>query len=225
MATQKQIDANRRNAQKSTGPKTDAGKASSKFNSLKHGMTAATAVLPYEDPHAYVELREALISHYAPANPIEAMLVETVANAYWRLLRVRRVETATITLGIRGLEKRHDVNLESEFAGDGAIAVLLNQDKDTLRNVERHQARIERCYFQAIEALRKAQKDRLREERLTTAQPAKGNGFVPRTSETRPPQAAAAASAMTVVPDPPATETEPRYGACVTVTDLEPIVR
>ncbi len=46
MATEKQIAANRRNAQKSTGPKSDAGKAKAKFNALKHGMTADTAVLP-----------------------------------------------------------------------------------------------------------------------------------------------------------------------------------
>jgi hypothetical protein len=66
MASQKQIDANRRNAQKSTGPITEAGKAVAKFNALRHGMTAESAVLPYEDHLAYAMLREALLSHYAP---------------------------------------------------------------------------------------------------------------------------------------------------------------
>jgi hypothetical protein len=61
MATQKQIEANRRNAQKSTGPKTEAGKATAKFNALKHGMTAEVAVLPHEDKHSYEELRRATI--------------------------------------------------------------------------------------------------------------------------------------------------------------------
>ena len=93
MASQKQIDANRRNAQKSTGPITEAGKAVAKYNALRQGMTAESAVLPYEDHLAYAMLREALLSHYAPANIAEELLVDVVANSYWRLLRARRVET------------------------------------------------------------------------------------------------------------------------------------
>jgi hypothetical protein len=177
MATEKQIQANRRNAQRSTGPVTELGKAVAKFNSLKHGMTAGTTVLPYEDADSYAELRESFVATYNPANAVEAALVETVVNSYWRLLRIRRVETATITLGIRGLKKRNKLDIEPRTDDDMALAVLLNDDEDVLRKVERHQARIERCYFQAIETLRKVQKDRLREERLTTTRPAQ-IGFV-----------------------------------------------
>jgi hypothetical protein len=177
MASQKQIDANRRNAQRSTGPVTELGKQVARFNALKHGMTASTTVLPYEDAASYAELRESFVSTYNPANAVEAALVETVVNSYWRLLRVRRVETATISLGIRGLKKRHNYSVEPRCDDDMAMAVVLNEDEDTLRNIERHQARIESCYFRAIETLRKLQKDRLREERLTTARPSQ-IGFV-----------------------------------------------
>ena len=179
MASQKQIDANRRNAQKSTGPVTDLGKATARFNALKHGMTARTAVLPYEDAESYAELRESFHDTYRPANAIEASLVETIANSYWRLLRIRRVETATFDLGIRGLKKKYNAS-EKPLPPDDedqTVAVVLNDDEDTLLKIERHQTRIERCYFQAIETLRKVQKDRLREERLTTARPPQ-NGFV-----------------------------------------------
>jgi hypothetical protein len=179
MATQKQIEANRRNAQKSTGPVTDLGKATAKFNALKHGMTASTAVLPYEDANSYAELRESFIATYRPANAVEASLVETIANSYWRLLRVRRVETAALDMGIRGLKKKYNASekpLPPEDE-DQTVAVVLNDDEDSLLKIERHQTRIERCYFQAIETLRKVQKDRLREERLTTAKPAE-IGFV-----------------------------------------------
>jgi hypothetical protein len=82
MPSQKQIDANRRNAQKSTGPVTEAGKAVAKFNALRHGMTVQSAVLPYEDHLAYAMLREALLGHYAPANIAEELLVDVVANSY-----------------------------------------------------------------------------------------------------------------------------------------------
>jgi hypothetical protein len=95
MPSQKRIDANRRNAQKSTGPITEAGKAIAKFNTLRHGMTAEAAVLPYEDHLAYAMLRQALLSYYAPANIAEELVVDVVANSYWRLRRARRVETST----------------------------------------------------------------------------------------------------------------------------------
>jgi hypothetical protein len=186
MATQKQIDANRRNARRSTGPVTELGKNVARFNALKHGMTASTTVLPYEDAVSYNELRESFVATYNPANAVEAALVETVANSYWRLLRIRRVETATITLGVRGLKKRNNVSIEPRHDDDMAVAVLLNDRDDTLRNIERHQTRIERCYFQSLETLRKIQKDRLREERLTTARPEKIGFVSPQSSQSQP---------------------------------------
>jgi hypothetical protein len=171
MASQKQIDANRRNAQRSTGPTTDLGKAVAKFNSLKHGMTAATAVLPYEDADSYSQLRESFVDTYKPANAVESSLVETIANSYWRLLRIRRVETAAFDMGIRGLKKKYNYSQAPLKDDDQTLVVILNDDEDPLLRIERHQTRIERCYFQAIDTLRKVQKDRLREERLTTARP------------------------------------------------------
>jgi hypothetical protein len=169
MASQKQIDANRRNAQRSTGPNTPEGKAATKFNSLKHGMTAVTAVLPHEDADSYSELRESFLDTYKPANAVEASLVETIANSYWRLLRARRVETAALDMGIRGLKKRHNASLAPIKDDDQSLVVVLNDNEDPMLNVERHQTKIERCYFKAIETLRKVQNDRRREERLNPA--------------------------------------------------------
>jgi hypothetical protein len=67
MATKAQAEANRRNAQKSTGPKTLSGKGSASKNSLVHGLTAEQLVLwPTDEPRAWAELRERLISYYMP---------------------------------------------------------------------------------------------------------------------------------------------------------------
>ena len=207
MATQRQIEANRRNAQKSIGPVTDLGKAVAKFNALKHGMTATTAVLPHEDPSSYAELRDAFMSTYKPANAVEASLVEVIANSYWRLLRARRAETAALDLEIRGLKRRNKAKSEAPNPDDDeALAVVIATKDDTMRNIERHQSKIERAYFQAVETLRKVQKDRLREERLTTAPPPR-IGFVsrpdPKTRRTQPHRsqtaAAAAENSATVV--------------------------
>ena len=180
MASQKQIDANRRNAQKSTGPVTEAGKAVARFNALRHGMTAESAVLPYEDHLAYAMLREALLSHYAPANIAEEMLVDVVANSYWRLLRARRVETSTMKLGIQALKQRNGINPAPNAKDDDALAVFFTDENDNMRHQERYHGTIERSYFRAVETLRKVQNDRIREERRTTASPGRSNknGFV-----------------------------------------------
>jgi hypothetical protein len=82
MASQAQIAANRRNAQKSTGPTTEAGRTASKYNAVKHGMTAATSVLPHEDAHSFHQLLLSLMEEHQPGSGIEVTLIETIANAY-----------------------------------------------------------------------------------------------------------------------------------------------
>jgi hypothetical protein len=181
MATQKQIEANRRNAQKSTGPKTEEGKAKSRFNALKHGMTAEVAVLPHEDKLSYEELRRTTIESYQPENGAELMLVDLIAINYWRLLRARRVETATMDLHIRAYKGRHGVSPLPSMDDDAGIATAFADPNNGLESILRYQTTVERAYFRAVEALRKMQNDRLRRERQI--------GFVPQ---------------------PPASHTEPR---------------
>jgi hypothetical protein len=127
-------------------------------------------------------LREALLSHYAPANIAEEMLVDVVANSYWRLLRARRVETSTMKLGIQALKQRNGINPAPNTKDDDALAVFFTDDHDNMRNQERYHGTIERSYFRAVETLRKVQNDRLRDERRTTATASTGNqsGFVSR---------------------------------------------
>ena len=96
MASPAQLAANRRNAQKSTGPRTNEGRKRASFNALKSGMTAKTVVLPHESVIDYDEIRIALIEDYAPATSQEMMLVDQVAVGYWRTIRARRFETAHV---------------------------------------------------------------------------------------------------------------------------------
>jgi hypothetical protein len=92
MSTLKQIDANRQNAQRSTGPRSTAGKAASRFNALKSGIDAQAEVIPGEDPARL----EALIAEYqdrwATHTPERRMLVDTLVNCEWMLRRMRRGE-------------------------------------------------------------------------------------------------------------------------------------
>ncbi len=85
-------EASRRNGRKSAGPRTLAGKSRSRYNALKHGMTAQTALLPGEDLSQYEELRQRLHDDLAARNQLEETLIDHIARAVWR---VRRAENAT----------------------------------------------------------------------------------------------------------------------------------
>jgi hypothetical protein len=86
MATKKQIAASRRNAKKSTGPKTPAGKAVSRFNALRHGLRARLA-LSEEDLHELTQIREQYLRDWQPQTPDQRRLVARAAFAEWKLLQ------------------------------------------------------------------------------------------------------------------------------------------
>jgi hypothetical protein len=94
MATEKQVAANRRNAAKSTGPKSEAGKNIARMNAAKHGMQAEHVVLPGEDPKEFEALVRGLEEHLLPVGPLETSLVARIADCTWCLQRARLIEAA-----------------------------------------------------------------------------------------------------------------------------------
>src|SRR5437773_6634832 len=98
MTSLRQIEANRRNALKSTGPKTENGKQQSRRNALKHGLTAETVIEPLEDPEEYRAFEEAIVSEYAPQTPVEQELVRRLASLFWRLRRATSIETGLLRM-------------------------------------------------------------------------------------------------------------------------------
>jgi hypothetical protein len=96
-ASPQRIAANRENAKKSTGPRSDAGKERSRFNGLTHGMRAEAILLPGEDPEALDARREAWISELQPEGDVELGYLEAALIASWRVDRCLRHETATLT--------------------------------------------------------------------------------------------------------------------------------
>ena len=103
MATAAQIEANRRNAQRSTGPKTDEGKARVRRNAFKHGMTARTImpVLPQEDPKELEDQIQQAITAMKPRNPLELDLVCRAVRLAGELDRAERVGTAHLAHRVR----------------------------------------------------------------------------------------------------------------------------
>ncbi len=94
MRTEAQRQASRINGAKSKGPKTPEGKDAVKFNGLTHGLCAAQAVLPGEDPAAFQAHRDALFDDWQPMSYTRALLVERLAVASWRLRRAVTSESA-----------------------------------------------------------------------------------------------------------------------------------
>jgi hypothetical protein len=88
MSTQAQIEANRANAQLSTGPKTPEGKQIVAKNRITHGLTGQAVLIPGENPDDLKRLAIKLELELAPVNEVEAALVNTIANLQWRLDRV-----------------------------------------------------------------------------------------------------------------------------------------
>ena len=103
MATAAQIEANRRNAQKSTGPKTERGKAHAKLNAFKRGMTARTImpVLPQEDPKELEDRTQQAIAAMKPRNPLELDLVRRAVRLSGEIDRAERVGTAHLAHRVR----------------------------------------------------------------------------------------------------------------------------
>jgi hypothetical protein len=97
MSTPEQISANQANAQLSTGPKTEAGKAASSQNSWKHGLTVGVfRVLEHESQFHYDLLRQELLAEHNPTTTTEAILVERMAQHHWMRTRAVHYQTACL---------------------------------------------------------------------------------------------------------------------------------
>src|SRR5512135_2584972 len=87
MTTEAQTEANRANAQKSTGPRTPEGKAKVAQNAVKHGLLAKDAVVVGEDLEAFDLFRDQFRAELAPVGLAESLLAERIVGLFWRLQR------------------------------------------------------------------------------------------------------------------------------------------
>jgi hypothetical protein len=93
MTSLRQIEANRRNALKSTGPKTETGKQQCRCNAVRHGLTAETVIGALEDAEDYRGFEAAVIADYDAQSAVERELVLRLASLLWRLRRATTMET------------------------------------------------------------------------------------------------------------------------------------
>jgi hypothetical protein len=146
MATPAQINANRANARKSTGPRSVEGKSASSFNALKHGIDAASPVIPGEDPAEYESLAVQYLDEYRPRCASEFFHVDTMLRADWLK---RRMETVEADLYRTIMTESPDNPLAAVLLAESPAAKLL------LR-IQRQIAAFERTWHRANTELRRA---------------------------------------------------------------------
>src|SRR5215216_5230425 len=93
MTSLRQIEANRRNSLKRTGPNTPEGKERSRCNAVRHGLTAETVIGALEDPEDYKAFEAVITADYDAQSAVERELVLRLASLLWRLRRATAIET------------------------------------------------------------------------------------------------------------------------------------
>ncbi len=130
MSTPEQINANRQNAEKSTGPKTADGKATVSQNAVKHGFFAKNDVISGEDLAAYEEHRQDVYDEYAPLTPTESVLTQRIASLTWRLMRADRLQTTTINTLVAAQQKATPPPVSRKFNIEAMIKELRRKEAD-----------------------------------------------------------------------------------------------
>ncbi|HEY7305647.1 MAG TPA: hypothetical protein VH601_16095 [Bryobacteraceae bacterium] len=182
--SESRLAANRQNAQLSTGPKSDEGKAKSCLNAIRTGLTGRTVLLPSDDAAAYQRHVEAYEREFQPVGQRERDLVQSIADTQWRLLRIPSLETGILALGHLEFSNsfdEHDANLRP---GMIEVKAFLKYERQ-LRNLQLQEARLSRRREKEIAELRALQSERQRKEaqaleRATKQEPVHPdkNGFV-----------------------------------------------
>jgi len=148
--TEKMAEANRQNAQKSTGPKTEEGKARSSQNAVQHGLLSEKIFLssiPEESNEDFQNIKKGLYSAHTPKSDAEALLVQRIVVCHWRLLRAFRYETDCL------------IATRQEAAETQLSEYILPNDHQ-LDRIVRYEGLIDRQLHRAITQLRQVQADR-----------------------------------------------------------------
>jgi hypothetical protein len=158
MATQKQIEANRKNAQFSTGPRTPEGKETASQNALTHGLTAHTAVIEGESPEEFDTHRTEMLDHLRPSGPIESMFAHRIVVLSWQLQRAAIIQTATLT---DRLQRHSDISDPHRRLGRAVVSDFAQCR--TIDRIQMYEIRIQNALHKAIQHLHTLQTLRRRE--------------------------------------------------------------
>ena len=170
MTTQSQINANRQNAKKSTGPKTPEGKAAASQNSIKHGLLARSNVLSSESQQEFDLHRNLLFEELAPATPMESILTDRIVSLTWRLKRTETLQTQTF----EAIDEHTNKNPLTQFTESflpkalkkapaepkpdlslGQVIFFDFSNEKVLDRLQMYERRIEKSLYKAMQELQK----------------------------------------------------------------------
>jgi hypothetical protein len=156
-------NANRANAQHSTGPTSAEGKAKSSMNAVKTGLTGRTVLLPTDDIHAYYDHLDRHFAEFLPATDKEKALTQTIADTEWRLLRIAPLESGIIAVGRRKLadlypEEKDPTNRQAFI--DAEIFMTFRKDFSNLALQERRLRNQRNADVAQFEQLQKDRRDK-----------------------------------------------------------------
>jgi hypothetical protein len=153
MSTSAQINANRENAQKSTGPTSEAGSARSSQNAVRHGLTGQTLVLTPEEAESYsIHVRE-YMAKYEPADHYQRQLVQDLADSDWGIHQIFLLQSSTISYMqklSRRLAEAADPEAEAEILANDARAV---RKLATLNSYENRKRRASKMLREQIDEI------------------------------------------------------------------------
>jgi hypothetical protein len=181
MATIHQIEANRLNAQKSTGPRSATGKATSSRNALKSGIDAESLVIHGETPADLTALTNEYLDRFQPATPEERVFVDILIRGDWQLRRLARVDAQIWD---------HEMAGAYELDEDSPLGHGFERGQRTFERLQRRINATERSYKSALHELQLLQSARctqsdaqpvpaLTPQPKETKLPSSGIGFVP----------------------------------------------
>src|SRR6266852_2238172 len=159
MPTEAQINANRLNAQKSTGPMSPEGKARSSLNALKSGIDAWSHIIPGEDPVELEALAIAFHLHYRPADPTQLALVDTLISAEWIQRRLRRIEAQLWNYQVECLDKNftHAEFIDISIQHNSPIGHAYQDALEPFTRIQRRIDATNRMFLRTLKALQDLQ--------------------------------------------------------------------
>jgi hypothetical protein len=190
----------RKNPKHGGGPRTDEGKARSSMNSLRHGLTGKTVILPTEDPDQFEELIADYIRDFKPGTAVETDLVHELVVCRWRLQRLWNIESCLFEITM--IRKSQEVDSQIDKCPNSlrtALAFMtMADDSKAVSLLLRYETRLTRRYDQVLKEIKALQNQRTAEAKEAAS----------KNCQTNSPKPARPASVIQLLPPKPSPRSE-----------------
>jgi hypothetical protein len=164
MSSPAQIIANQQNAQKSSGPTSEAGKKKAALNSTRHGFTGQVVLLTAEEAEPYRLFNESFMADFAPVGASEEQLTRGIIDGYWRINQIHSTESAIYAMGHRQYVGQFS-DETPETAAAMARAMTFENKRKELDRLHRYESRLQRQIAKDLAAIHELQAARLAYEK------------------------------------------------------------